>query len=68
MGIAKTGFAMQQVPPQPLPGDTPAPPSPTRAPPPIEDPSEDPTQEPPPVQEPDVGDPNPSPDPPPMIA
>ncbi len=56
-------FQGQQVPKQPVPGDLPTAPTP-----PVSDPTEDPTQQPPPVQEPDVFDPTPSPERPPMIA
>jgi len=61
---------LQQVPPQPVPGDLPTPPpapGPERAPDPMTDPT-DPSQDPPPVQDPDVIDPVPGPLNPPLIA
>lgn len=57
---------MQQVPPQPVPGNTPTPPTPGPSRPP--DPVTDPTQEPPPMQDPDVVDPSRGPETPPLIA
>jgi hypothetical protein len=60
-------FALQQVPPQPVPGDLPVPPppGPGRVPEPVSDPME----EPPPIGDPDVVDPSPDPDiTPPMVA
>ena len=58
-----TTLQMQQVPPQPVPGDMP-PPGPGTPPPPVVDPTQDP---PPPIEDPDVIDPTPGPDAP-MIA
>ena len=58
-----TVLQMQQVPPQPVPGDLP-PPGPGISPPPVVDPTQDP---PPPIDDPAVVDPTPTPDAP-MIA
>jgi hypothetical protein len=64
------GLYLQQVPPQPVPGDLPNPPDPRPVVPPrpVTEPGQDPTQVPPPVQDPDVVDPLPSPDAPPLVA
>ena len=61
-------FELQQVPPQPVPGDLPIPPVPGPGPAPFPDPVTDPTQVPPPVTDPDVVDPMPGSVPQPMIA
>ena len=53
----------QQVPTQPVPGDAPSP-GPNRPPAPITDPVDPP----PPLQDPNITDPMPDPNPPPMIA